>query len=144
MSTPSEVTVIVGSTRQDGSGGTTHRVSHTFLHPSYQGADTQLIADIAVVRTTIQFTFTNNVRPISLGQNTVIGSNERVVVAGWGMLGNNDRDVAHQLHSLQMTTISNILCSSMHQNTFTSGWITSEKICTLGFQLNSGICMGDR
>lgn len=69
---------------------------------------------------------------------------ERVTVAGWGMLGNDDGDVAEQLHTLEMTTISNVLCSSMHQNTFTSGWITSEKICTLGFQLNSGICAGDR
>lgn len=60
------------------------------------------------------------------------------------MTGNRDRDVAENLHVLEMTTISNILCSSMHQNTFTAGWITSEKICTLGFNLNAGICAGDR
>lgn len=76
LSTPSNVNVIVGSTRQDGRGGTTHRVSNTFLHPNYQGTESQLIADIAVVRTIFPFTFNNNVRPISLGPNTIIGSNE--------------------------------------------------------------------
>lgn len=143
MSAPSDITVIVGTSRQDGRNGVTHRVSNVFMHPSYQGADSQLIADIAVVRTIFPFSFNSNVRSIPLGPNMIIGSNERVTVAGWGMLSNYGQ-VADTLHALDMTTISNLLCSSMHQNTFTSGWVTSEKICTLGLQLNSGICAGDR
>lgn len=143
--TPANINIIVGSSRQDGRGGVTHRVSSIFIHPEYQG-ENQLIADVAVVRTIISFIFTNNVRPISLGPNQVVGANERVIIAGWGLLGNDERrDMAENLHVLEMMTISNNACSAMHHNTFTRGWITSEKLCTVPTGTgNSGVCAGDR
>lgn len=124
----------------------THRAANIFMHPDYIGADTQLIADIAVVRTIISFIFTNNVRPITLGSNQVVGPNERVTITGWGMLGNDERrDNAENLHALEMMTLSNNACSVMHQNTFTRGWITSEKLCTVPTGPGStGLCAGDR
>lgn len=146
MSTPSNMNVIVGSTRQDGRGGIPHRVSIVFTHPDYIGADQQLIADIAVVRTVFAISFTSNVRPITLGPNNVIGANERVTIPGWGLLGNSNNDNAEQLHVLDMTTISNSQCTSMHRDLFTRDWITSEKLCTVGLnsRASSGICAGDR
>lgn len=116
------------------------------MHPDYVGPDTQLIADIAVVRTIISFIYTNNVRPITLGTTQTIGANERVTISGWGLLGNNERtDMAENLHSLDMMTISNNACSAMHQNTFVRGWITNEKLCTVPTGAGStGICAGDR
>lgn len=124
----------------------THRVSNIFMHPDYVGPDTQLIADIAVVRTIISFIFTNNVRPITLGPNQTVGANERVTIAGWGLLGNDERrDQAEHLNALEMITTSNYACSSMHHNSFTRGWITSEKLCTVPTGSGStGLCAGDR
>jgi Trypsin len=142
LETTSSTSIIVGSSRQDGLGGTTHRVSRIAIHPDYRGSSGQLIADIAVVRTTSSITFTNNVRPIVLGTSQVVGANERVTIAGWGLIENNrDPDV---LHVLEMVTIGNSACSARHQNTFTNGWITSEKLCTEGINRRAGVCSGDR
>ena len=121
-------------------------MSTVFMHPDYVGPDTQLIADIAVVRTLISFIFTNNVRPITLGTSQNIGANERVTIAGWGMIGNDERtDMAENLHALEMITTSNNACVAMHHNTFVRGWITNEKLCTVSTgTTGTGLCAGDR
>ena len=67
---------------------------------------------------------------------------------GWGLTGTDaNSDLAQSLQTLEMSTISNNVCASLHQNTMARGWITSEKICTVGIQnnnqQNSGICAGD-
>lgn len=66
---------------------------------------------------------------------------------GWGLTSNDENsDLAPSLQTLEMNTISNNVCASLHQNTMARGWITNEKICTVGIhnnQPNSGICAGD-
>lgn len=67
---------------------------------------------------------------------------------GWGLTGNEENsDLARNLQVLEMVTISNNICASIHHNTIARGWITNEKICTTGIQnsqqTSSGICAGD-
>jgi hypothetical protein len=132
--------VNAGATRQDGRDGTFHRVSNIFVHPNYR--EDGLVSDIAIVRTIFPFNFNTRIRPISLGSSIFVGSNERVTVSGWGFTETNG-PTSDALQTLQMTTMSNNLCSSQVQNTPTRGWITNEKLCTVGSTLDSGICAGE-
>jgi secreted trypsin-like serine protease len=132
--------VNVGATRQDGRDGTFFRVSNTFINPGYQV--NTLAADIAIVRTIFPFNFGTRVRPISLGSSNYVSANERVTVSGWGFTQTNG-PISTALQTLEMTTISNSLCSTLTQYTDTRGWVTNEKLCTVGMQLDTGICTGD-
>ncbi|KAG5684148.1 hypothetical protein PVAND_013389 [Polypedilum vanderplanki] len=139
---PHELQINAGATRQDGRDGTFHRVSHTFIHPNYQGQTHALISDIAIIRIIFPFNFGTRIRPISLGSSSAIQSNVRVQISGWGYVDPNG-PISDSLQTLEMMTISNNLCSTLVQNTNARGWITNEKICAVGQQSNSGICSGD-
>lgn len=58
------------------------RVANIFIHPDYRGIQDAIISDIALLRTTLPFQFSNRVRPISLGNNLPVNTNERVTFTG--------------------------------------------------------------
>ncbi|KAL0123016.1 hypothetical protein PUN28_007566 [Cardiocondyla obscurior] len=117
-----------------------HYVEKYEIHPNYDDATKDY--DIALIRVTPAFTFSDNTSPIDLPSNANI-YNEWATVCGWGyyMKENNQVKtvVSNQLKCATVPWVSNQQCEMNYENI----QLTSRMIC-YGYQTGDvDACQGD-
>ncbi|KAF2894702.1 hypothetical protein ILUMI_11473 [Ignelater luminosus] len=129
---PSDFYVVVGSNKLN-SGGTTHAVTEIHWHSGFSIWHGQ--NDIAVLKVSPSIIFTKTINSVILEQEE-IGSNETVVLSGWGSTDFPGR-IPEKLQHINLETVSNEYCKSLHQLP-----VSEHQICTSTIK-GEGACKGD-
>ncbi|KPI95066.1 PREDICTED: trypsin, alkaline C-like [Papilio xuthus] len=118
----------VGSTNAN-SGGVVHNINRIIMHPNYNSRN--LDNDIAILRSSSNFAFNNNVRAGSIaGSNYNLADNQAVWAIGWGAIAFKGQS-SEQLRHVQIWTVNQNVCrqryatrgSTVTDNMLCSGWL---------------------
>lgn len=134
------VSIVVGSSRRRGEGGTRYQSLRTFIHPGYVSGP--LLNDVAVVRTVSRIIYGELVQPIAMS-SAFVGAAVEGVFAGWGAdsYGLMPRR-ADLLQRMDFRTISNEQCREMYSVTHRGQFVVDQKLCILSGPRTS-VCSGD-
>ncbi|KAM3967847.1 trypsin, alkaline C-like [Aphomia sociella] len=120
--------VRVGSTNAN-SGGVVHTLNDIIIHEDY--ASRTLNNDIAIVRTSMNIVFTNNVQPaLFAGTAYNLRDDADVWAVGWGATSVGGPS-SEQLRHVQIWTINQTVCTNLYSdvgltvtdNMLCSGWL---------------------
>jgi hypothetical protein len=141
ISRPVLVSVVVGSSYQDGRGGQTYRTSRILLHPGYVSGPN--VYDIGVVRTISRIQFGSTVQPIPIAGPEYIGVNVPGVFTGFGFVGYGAilPRQADRLQKMYTTTISNADCRERYSVTHRGEFVVDQKLCVVSGARTS-VCGG--
>ncbi|KAG4066951.1 hypothetical protein HA402_007699 [Bradysia odoriphaga] len=114
--------------------GVRKRISSVEIHPEYDG--THLLNDIALVRISGSFTFSNTIQPIRLADNHP-PDDSIATVSGWGLVTNNGLP-PNQLQALLVRVVGTRKCKFF----WTTVMSSDHHICTLK-SFGHGACLGD-
>ncbi|XP_066999473.1 trypsin-7 isoform X2 [Anabrus simplex] len=92
------------------SGGSLHQVSEMHYHSNY-GKPYRMDYDIAVIKVSPAFTFSDTVKAVSLQDNSVSAGTE-AVVSGWGYTQENEGVNSPQLRKVSVPVIDRTYCDS--------------------------------
>ncbi|XP_055679334.1 chymotrypsin-1-like [Lutzomyia longipalpis] len=126
--------ILAGTSKLD-SGGERYKVDNYLIHPDYEVLNT---SDIALIRTTEPFNFSNpNIGTIDYNDE-YIGGGVECVLTGWGYttpirIGNPPND----LQEVYVPTITNEQCREEGMS------VNPTEICTKSEKLFTGACGGD-
>ncbi|XP_022821667.1 trypsin, alkaline A-like [Spodoptera litura] len=122
------------------SGGSVHMVRQSIVHPRF--AYMTRNNDIAILRTTTEIGFNNNVRPASIaGSNYRLAENQPVWAAGWGDTFSGSNAGSAQLRHVQVVVINQEFCRS---NYATRGYVITENMLCSGWPSGGrDQCQGD-
>ncbi|XP_013133133.1 PREDICTED: trypsin CFT-1-like [Papilio polytes] len=117
----------VGSTNAN-SGGVVHNTNRIIMHPNYDPRNEN--NDIAVLRSSSNFVFNNNVRAASIaGSNYNLADNQVVWAIGWGATSFKGPS-SEQLRHVQVWTVNQNTCRQRYaarrvvtDNMLCSGWL---------------------
>lgn len=84
VNTQASAIVVVAGAHNLSAGGTVYNVSQIVLHAEYNG--TYLENDIALLRTSVDVTFNQRVRQISIGTGEHVSAGVAARASGWGTL----------------------------------------------------------
>ncbi|XP_055585178.1 chymotrypsin-2-like [Uranotaenia lowii] len=134
---PADVIVFVGSDRLS-VGGQRHVVDRIVLHPNF---DVSVYAnDVAVMRVWIPFAFNENVQPIAMRAEPVVGEAE-ALISGFGRQTISDSTTPDLLRFLRVNLISNEECADEFDDAYTER-LFDNTVCSAGVE-GRGTCIGD-
>lgn len=134
-----EIEALVGTTSLI-HGGSVYRIAQIILHNGF--VPSIHLNDVAVIRTNLEITFTDKIRPINLGA-ILVNPGATVTLSGWGKTSHLHVQVSENLNSIQMQVITNSDCqarlTAMGQN---PNVVFDNNFCTFN-GIGQGACIGD-
>lgn len=134
-SKPAYVSVVVGSLHRS-IGGIAMDVDKITLHEAFEPSIGQ--NDIALIRTAKQIKFNNQIQPIALPSENVIGG-KPLIASGWGEDGDSGYNI---LQYVEVQTLNRSECKKHYNSKLGLYYISNSNVCTIGKD-NDGPCKGD-
>ncbi|KAJ3497768.1 hypothetical protein NLG97_g1653 [Lecanicillium saksenae] len=134
---PTKLTVVAGSNSVK-QGGVERNVSRGIKNPTFDAF--KRINDIALLRLSEPFEYTDLIKPIDLFQSEEIDAGTNVTVYGWGYTTMPPGPRPEELHVVSRNTISTAECNAAYIE-YDRKNVTDHQVCT---QVGGhGTCQGD-
>ncbi|XP_067000659.2 trypsin-1 [Anabrus simplex] len=130
---PKEVTLRVGSSSYK-KGGEVHKATELKKHKKY--SDKSDDNDIALIKVSPPFKFTDKVKAIELNEKAVKGGT-KAIVTGWGVTKEDNPDVPATLRKVEIPVVDHAKCAKMLEG------ITANMLCAGYEEGKKDACQGD-